>query len=448
MDTIDTTDTTQPAAGQPGCDAPEPEFETGRLAGERELADYLDDLIAATLAQKTAEKTGGFAPREAADTLPLPASAPERDEPAPLSTSELMREPACAPGPDDGPQPDAPQPDTLPRDTGRGASRVSMRDQLLALFNNPERLALPPTIAPFLSEYTVTAAPGAPGVPGVVARTPRLASGPVSTGLEEVDARLGGGFGAGVHLVTGRPGAGKTAFLESVGWEAVSSRCPVLYYAFREGSRGARASLAATLSALLGLPPLDRHALRQGTAAADEPARVDSLDGVLRTSVLPWLEIVDAISGGSAEFEAFLADAGARSREAKKRHGELPLILIDDLESLARLTRVEPRARLLARLDEWLVGEALTGLIAMAIPPRSAPGVGGLPVQTTLLLAPARASVPAERAAPLPASRQAAIDHIDLIIVAGATDGRTETLPLLLDRRSGLLVEGVELGNR
>ena len=162
----------------------------------------------------------------------------------------------------------------------------------------------------------------------------------------------------------------------------------------------------------------------------------------------PWLEIVDAISGGSAEFEAFLADARARSREAKKRHGRLPLILIDDLESLARLTRVKPRARLLAQLDEWLVGEALTGLITMAIPPRSVPGIAGLPVQTTLLLTPAQASTPVEQAAPLPAPQQAAIDHIDLIIVAGAADGRTETIPLLLDRRSGLLAQGVELEDR
>jgi hypothetical protein len=320
-----------------------------------------------------------------------------------------------------------------------------MRDQLLTLFNNPERLALPPTIAPFLSEYTVTAAPG---MPGGIAQTPRLAPEPVSTGLEEVDARLGGGFGAGVHLVTSRPGAGKRAFLESMGWEAVSSRHPVLYYAFRKGGQGARTSLAATLSALLGLPPLNRHALRQSADAAGEPAQVESLDRVLRTSVLPWLEIVDAISGGSTEFEAFLADARARSREAKKRHGRLPLILIDDLESLARLTRVKPRARLLAQLDEWLVGEALTGLITMAIPPRSVPGIAGLPVQTTLLLTPAQASTPVEQAAPLPAPQQAAIDHIDLIIVAGAADGRTETIPLLLDRRSGLLAQGVELEDR
>lgn len=440
MDTINATDTIQPVAGWPGDNLPKPEFEAGHLAGERELAEYLDGLIAATLAQKTTEKTDGFAPWEAADTLSLPASAPERDEPVSLSIPEPMREPAHALEADD-----ALQPNILPRNTGRRASRASMRDQLLTLFNNPERLALPPTIAPFLSEYTVTAAPG---MPGGIAQTPRLAPEPVSTGLEEVDARLGGGFGAGVHLVTSRPGAGKRAFLESMGWEAVSSRHPVLYYAFRKGSQGARTSLAATLSALLGLLPLNRHALRQSADAAGEPAQVESLDRVLRTSVLPWLEIVDAISSGPTEFEAFLADARARSREAKKRHGRLPLILIDDLESLARLTRVKPRARLLAQLDEWLVGEALTGLITMAIPPRSVPGIAGLPVQTTLLLTPAQASTPVEQAAPLPAPQQAAIDHIDLIILAGAADGRTETIPLLLDRRSGLLAQGVELEDR
>ena len=393
----------------------ESRLESDQPAEERELAEYLDELISALLAEKAGESSG--ADRRANEPVVVGPDPQGAEAAAALRPSADLETPRQEP----------PSRDTQARNT----SRASMREELLALFANPERLSTPSAVAPYLRASTAQSPPGvpAPEPSGFLQRfLPQAARSPepAPSGLAAVDDRLAGGFGEGSHLVSGRPGVGKTAFLESVGWEAVSARRPVLYYALKEGGVGAWTRLVSTLGRILGGPTMPLDVLRGRTLKPGQLTTLAPLDRVLQTSVLPWLSLFETFPGGYDGLSAFVGDVGLRAREAEERQGRVPLLLIDDLDHLLLLTGAQPLARLVSRLDDVLAADSMTGVIAMTTPGPSACEADELPAQTVLAL------VPASR------SPHDAIDYVDLEIRKNTRTGWTGTLPLLLDRRSGL----------
>jgi hypothetical protein len=253
------------------------------------------------------------------------------------------------------------------------------------------------------------------------ASSPELAP----SGLASLDDRLAGGFGSGLHLVQGGPGVGKTAFLESVAWEAVSSRRPVLYYALKEGGIGAWERLISTLGNILGTA-IPLGALRARTLGPDQLETLARLDLALQDSVLPFLSLIETIPACTDTLGAFIEDIRSRAQEAKERHGRIPLLLIDDLERLLLLARARPRLDLLSPLNDALSAESIPGLLATAPPDPSTDSPERLPAQTTL------------NVVPVSPSAKDALVRVDLELRTNASTGWTGTLPLLLDRRSGL----------
>lgn len=268
--------------------------------------------------------------------------------------------------------------------------RASMREQLLALFRDTERLQTPTAVAPFLSAAARADA------------TPRTSEA-VPSGLDAVDVRLAGGFGAGLHLISGKTGVGTTAFLESVGWEAVASHRPVIYYALKEGAEGVRARMIRTLECL-GVP---------GEAFA--------------TSVLPRLSLVETIPDSGNAVGAFLEDLRRRVHDLEGRQAQAPLLLLDDLDHLLLLTGPRLLVDLLSRLDAALVAGRMAGLVAMTKPYPPTSRLEDLPAQSALALA------------LLPGSPSEAVAYVGLDVRTNRRSGWTGAVPLVLDRRTGLL---------
>jgi hypothetical protein len=227
-------------------------------------------------------------------------------------------------------------------------------------------------------------------------------------------------------LVSGGPGVGKTAFLESVAWEAVSSERPVLYYALKEASIGAWERLVSTLGNILGGPVIPLGALRAHTLGPRDLETLTRLDRALQVSVLPWLSLVETIPAYTDTLSAFIEDVRLRAQEARERHGRIPLLLVDGLERLLLLTQARPLVHLLSRLDDALAADSIPGLLATTLPDRSAHGLERLPARTILALV------------SVSAFTNDAVGRVDLELLTNARTGWTGTLPLLLDRRSGL----------
>jgi hypothetical protein len=382
---------------------------------ERELADYFDALISATLARKTQKRPVGD--RETGE--PLPAD-PGAEEPHETTT--------CGPVP----EPRDHEAKLSPSgDRARTAARPSMREGLMALFRSTERPPAHPSINPDSgAPATTTDFRSADAKPSPffrrfleqAARSPEIAP----SGLAGLDARLSGGFGPGLHIVQGQSGVGKTAFLESVAWEAISSRRPVLYYAFRETGLGAWERLVSTFGHIMGGPTIPLDVLRARTLGPDDVETLTRLDATLQASVLPYLTLIETIPPRTDTLRAFVEDVSSRAQEAYERHGRIPLVLVDDLDRLLLLTRARRPLRLLSRLDDALAAESVPGLLAATLLDRSTPRREGLPSRTTLTLISASASA------------NSVWGCVDLELRINALTSPAETLALLLDRRSGL----------
>ena len=239
----------------------------GSSDAKHELAGYLDERISAACAEKA---TGS--PAEGRGTNDPPSADLGGEEPEEAAPPEPTQE---AGAPQQKPPPSSSKTQRAPR--------ASMREGLMALFRNTERPSPPTPSTP-----ASTSEPGLPPTePSVflqrflqqAARSPELAP----SGLAGLDARLGGGFGSGLHLVSGPPGVGKTAFLESVAWEAVSAGRPVLYYALKEGSIGAWERLISTLGNILASPAIPLEAFRTRTLGPDDLETLTRLDPVSYT---------------------------------------------------------------------------------------------------------------------------------------------------------------------
>jgi hypothetical protein len=400
---------------------------SGSPPEEGELAGYLDELISASLSQRESDAQ----------------TCPAEENPA----------------------------ETRPNaDVGR-VRRASMRDELLALFRDTGKRAAVrhPTVAessaedvapPRLSSGATPFSTSAGATPGEPAprMTPREASiadaassapaAPAqsvflqrflrqvpcaanlpSSGISDLDTRLGGGLSPGLHVLAGPPGAGKTAFMLSVVWEAVSARRPAVYFAFREGSLRVWMRLVATLASFQessGGPPLTLTQLRAGRLGPEQLELLSRLDHLLQASVLPLLSMVDTISTYVTTLDAFAEDVRARSRELAQKHGPVPLLLVDDLDRLLLRTPEQSLVHALALLDEVLRDECASGLVAANLTDPLIEAADALPARTVLFLEEAVEKL------------EEGFGRADLQVTANAPTGWKGTLPLLLDVSSGL----------
>ena len=304
-----------------------------------------------------------------------------------------------------------------------------MREELLALFSDTERCSSPPSGALWLAgKGRSSATEPSRFLRRFLQRTapsPELAP----SGLASLDFRLAGGFGPGPHLVLGPPGVGKTAFLESMAWEAVSDKRPVLYYALKDGSLRIWERLISTVGHVLGGPSLPVGALRARTLAPQELETLAGLDLALQNAVLPYLSLVDTVSASIPTLSAFIEDVRLRAQEAMERHERIPLLLVDDLERLRFLTGSGPLLPLLSRLDGTLTADSVPGLLAATTPDPSLNVTGKVPVQTIAVL---------ESVSGFAGD---AAERVDLDLRTNARTGWTGTLPLLLDRGTGLFTD-------
>lgn len=330
-------------------------------------------------------------------------------------------------------------PEIPPREGSVG--RAARREEFLALFRDTtqacapasrssmRKRATPPVPEPsrFLRQFLQQAAP-----------TPERAR----SGLASLDARLGGGFGLGLHLVLGLPGSGKTAFLESLAWEAVSTQRPVLYYALKSGGLRVWEHLVTTLGAILDDPAMTAAALRAHELTSTDIDTLRRLDAALQESVLPYLSMVESTPASTRSVSALIEDIRFRSQEAVGQHMRLPVVLVDDLAHLAALTGSRSPSDLLLRLDDALKAESVSGLLAATPADVSRGGAERrLPVSTVLLLTPGGAAGSGAPGAPDAPSGSEAPDQVGLEVRKNMATGWIGSIPLLLDRRSGLFAE-------
>jgi hypothetical protein len=386
---------------------------------ERELAGYLEQLISTALQSKAATRS---VERWEADEFGPTA-------PTMIGSLDMSRTPESLEG--NAGLTAAQRKSPPPYGRSRRTGRASMSEGLAALFRPTER-PLPPRPSRT-----------APPTRSMAGDSRRTANGPseylqrflrqadqrnevAPSGLAELDARLDGGFGSGLHLVLARPADLRASFLDSIAWESVTSGRPVIYYSLRGGSLSAWERLVSALGSILGGPTIPRTALRTRCLGPDHLETLTRLDRVLQNSVLPFLSLVETIPAHQDLTSAFLGDARSRAQESEERHGKTPLVLVDDLEHLLLLSDARPTGQVLARLDGALVADSIPGVIASTPPDRADPSFRGLPARSALVL---------EQA---PGLSDEAFGRVDLELLANTHTGWTGSLPLVLDHLSGL----------
>ena len=314
----------------------------------------------------------------------------------------------------------------------RNATRASMRHEFMELFRDTR---LPP-VQEASTDVAVPAAAAAEPSRFLRRFLQQAAPSPepARSGLADLDDHLGGGFGPGLHLIVGLPGSGKTAFLESLAWEAVGSRRPSLYYALSSGSLKVWERLIATLGAILEGPGIFPAALRGRDLPPEDVETLARLDAALQASVLPYLSLVDAAPGSISSLSAFVEGVRSHSQKAAEQHGRLPLVLVDDLDELVALTRSQSPLHVLSRLDAALAADSIPGLLAAGSEGAFAAAVDRLPVRTVVALM------------PVVGGPGGSNGRVDLEVRKNSATGWTGTVPLLLDPSSGLFAEAAPAG--
>ncbi len=292
-----------------------PTLEQAASPEERDLGDFIDDVIARTLRHRESDQ-GQLRSRHGEW---LSSRQPFEEEFRRLAAT-LASETRGRPGAGDPPA------------TVTGPS--------LPAHGQPSRF-----LAAFLEER---------------ARGPRL----VPSGLPQLDRRLGGGFDRGVHLIAGPPAAGKSALLEAIAWEAVLSGRPVVYYSLREGGRGVWERLVSTLSRVVDdHPTLTLADLRARDIEANQLPSLTLIDRCLQRFVLPFLTLLDASPDGAGGLDGFLCDVRTRFRRLEERLAVIPLLLVDDLQRLTALAGETDPHEVATRLGETLRRISAPGLV-------------------------------------------------------------------------------------
>ena len=138
----------------------------------------------------------------------------------------------------------------------------------------------------------------------------------MSTGFDDLDRRLSGGFRRGnLIIIAGRPGMGKTALAAGMAFNAACAGVPTLFLSMEM----ADTELADRLVAIAGRVPLDD--ILAGNMEGDSGDRI--LAGTAKLHELPL--VIDE-QGGLTFFEI-----ASKARSVKRRHG-LALLIIDYLQ--------------------------------------------------------------------------------------------------------------------
>ena len=249
---------------------------------------------------------------------------------------------------------------------------------------------------------------------------------PARSGLACLDRYLGGGLSSGLHLVLGEQAANRTAFLESIAWEAVVDRRPALYYAFKDGSLEVWERLIVTLSAITDRDGIVPSALRGADLVPSEKEALHRLDAELQSSVLPYLCLMDRVTGPGADLSGFIDRLHSRGQEAAEQHGRLPLVLVDDLEELTAITGSRSPLHLLSRLDAALASHSLPGVLTSGPDGALLRQMDKLPVRSVMALT------------ELPGGGGG---RVELEVLKNTATGWIGSVPLLLDPASGLFAE-------
>ena len=202
-------------------------------------------------------------------------------------------------------------------------------------------------------------------VGGIEAADDGLATTAVSSGVHELDARLGGGFFPGLWTIAGPSAAGTTAFLESVALEAATSRLPVVYYALNESVEAVRERLLDALACIMAAWVED--ALDGRMESPSNRGLLTGLDRTLLATVLSSVRILDSVPLGPDPIAAFLRSLEHTLGPVTPRVGSGPVVVIDDQTTLLRALRVESgqgALRAVAGLDGALLRRGSPGLMA------------------------------------------------------------------------------------
>ena len=347
--------------------------------GEQELAAYLEDLISGVLARRAMEMF----------SRPSDPATPHRF--AHQASGDIMPSvdaPDEADTRDDAPDADAPVLQPPPK-----SGRSSMRSELMELFRRTERTSVREAGSGLREIPRAREAPTAGTLLASMFLRQFLEQLSVpaelwSTGIAELDTILTGGLGHGLHVVAGPPGVGKTAFLESMLWEATSSKRPVVYYPLKDGSLTVWMRLISTLGAILGGPAVSLTELRSRALRPEAVELLRSLDDRLQQSVLPLLSLIDAVPAHADVLGAFIRDVSGRASALKTSLGRTPLILLDDLDRLLRFAGDPPPFAALSRIDEALVANHVTVVASVGGRRVCGLALANAPVQTVLELKP------------------------------------------------------------
>lgn len=138
----------------------------------------------------------------------------------------------------------------------------------------------------------------------------------MSTGFDDLDRKLSGGFRRGnLVIIAGRPGMGKTALAAGMAFNAACAGVPTLFSSMEMGDT----ELADRLVAVAGRVPLDD--ILAGNMEGDSGDRI-----MAGTAKLHELPLVIDEQGGLTFF-----DIASKARSVKRQHG-LGLLVIDYLQ--------------------------------------------------------------------------------------------------------------------
>ena len=138
------------------------------------------------------------------------------------------------------------------------------------------------------------------------------------TGFEDLDRKLGG-FTQGLYIVGGRPGVGKTTFLDQLSYE-LSAQVPVFFISYEQNRLHFAAKQIARLANLNGIPLTSTHILK----------------GIIPKEILKVMDLYC-----ESNREIYVYSDSPSVDEIKKRveqfeydTGKIPIIIVDFIQKV------------------------------------------------------------------------------------------------------------------
>jgi len=188
-------------------------------------------------------------------------------------------------------------------------------------------------------EPTAGAPPESAQAGGVRSADSGLATTSVSSGVEDLDARLGGGFCPGLWTIAGASAVTTKAFLESVALENASNRRPVVYYALNESDETVRGRLLDALASIMTDSAEYGPSGRMESLPDDDPRA--GLDSALKAAVLSNVWMFDSVPLSPDPVGAFLRSLEHTLDHVTSQTGPKPVVLIDDRTTLLRALHIQ-----------------------------------------------------------------------------------------------------------